>query len=152
MAGIAKDTSLARAERRRAQIPGSVFVRRRSEYLLVTDITASTLTSGYTFGATADVSEYNELIVEIIGNSLTIGSGAGLTARVELLSYKNLSYFPLPSASFTNPTATLTPAAGTSTIAAFAIPAPFGAMMRVGLAATTAFTSGTISVALHLKG
>lgn len=154
--GLAQDASVRRPERTRQRNPQAVQVRRRTIYEVVTNVTASAIATGgtYTYGGVADASDYNELLLEIIGTSLVLGSGAGLQARLETMSLKDGTWYPLPAfGSFAaNPTATLSPSAGSTVMAAYGIPSPFGALLRVGFTCTTAFTSGQISAALHMKG
>jgi hypothetical protein len=155
LTGIAQDQSLKRIQRQEARFPSPHQTRRRWDTQHVTDFNASAIpTASYGYGMMVDLTEFSELIIEVVGTSLVLGPGAGLKMQLQLLSPKNANYFNRPvDAVFTaNPTAVLTPAAGTTSIAAFIVPPPFGGMVQVGFTCTTAFTSGQIGATLHLKG
>jgi hypothetical protein len=128
-----------------------VQARRRVDLLVPTHVNAATLTTGgtYTYGGMFPVDEFDEIGLSFGATSLVLGSGAGLSARIELCSAfasQTLSgavWFPYENPGLTNPIA-LTAAAGTNVCKFTPVPSPFGWFMRIGLTCTTAFTSGSI--------
>ena len=133
-----------------------IKVRRDVNNVTLPNVLVGTIPTDGSFVYTnlLDVSEFNEMILEIHSATLVSGAGAGLKIQLELVSSAgSVTYYKMPlSSTFTANPATITTADGTSVLAAFAVQPPFGDFVRVGFACTAAYTSGSFFVGFKLKG
>lgn len=118
-------------------------------YVVVTNLTATSLSGTYVYGSPYDISNWDGVILELTGNGLT-GSMTGLQAQIQMLSYTG-SYAAATITNFTNPTTAIaTVPTGSGVLAFYPLTKPFHGIIRIGFAATAAGTGGTVSAVLHL--
>lgn len=118
-------------------------------YVVATNVNATSLSATYVYGQPYDISNWDGVILELTGNSIT-GSVTALQAQIQMLSYTG-AYGNAVITSFTNPTTAIaTVPTGSGVLAYYPLSKPFHGIVRIGFAATAAGTGGTFSAVWHL--